>query len=363
MVQSPNHSDTDRGYGVFLPCKPDQFKEFVAGLLGRPQTITGRVRGDFEIDRQSIETTYLLVEQRITSQNDSSRISFSISISYDDASTVTLDSYEDFVAYTETKPLLVTRVALSWVYLIQFRNRSVPERQQIDVWFAIRDQDERENYSPQLHYPLPLERHLERIHGRQGMMFRIMHTNRTWVNDLESLITSHLRTYLIPVSRVRVWMSSNSGWIGLFSGAAFEVASIIFLLKHLSEQTEAFRQRAKALTTDMPSDIAQISSRVDLIIDILSSRTVSTQGITVVLFILVSLLLAILIGALIGSKSSFPTMSYILINKTSEERKRRFVTYTENSPTKFALAVIGGITIGVVGNIAYYFLAKQLSLQ
>lgn len=36
---------------VVLPCPPDQFREFIAGLFGCPQTITGSVDGPFEVTK------------------------------------------------------------------------------------------------------------------------------------------------------------------------------------------------------------------------------------------------------------------------------------------------------------------------
>lgn len=354
---------SQQDYAVVLPCRPDQFSEFIAGLLGRPQTITGRVRGDFEIDRSSIENTYHLIEQRILSQNEGSRISFSLSISYDDATTVTLDSYEDFQSYTEVKPLVVTRVALSWVYLLRFRNRTVPERQQVDIWFTINADDGA--YGHDLSFD-PINRYESRIDkmlGRQGMTFRVMHTNRTWGNDLEALITSHLRTYLTPPKAVTAWMTSNSGWIGFGSGAVFEISLIAYYLSVLSQQTTTFLERARALSTDTGDGVAQISRKLDLVIDVLANRTISTQSFSAVLYLLFSVIISCFLGFWIGSHAEFPTQSYILINRPSEVRKKRFIEVYANNPIRFALTVIGAIVVGVLGNIAYYYVAKQLLLQ
>jgi hypothetical protein len=40
---------------VVLPCPPDQFREFIAGLLGRLQTIEFVVKGPFELTKDNAE--------------------------------------------------------------------------------------------------------------------------------------------------------------------------------------------------------------------------------------------------------------------------------------------------------------------
>jgi hypothetical protein len=51
-------------YAVILPCEPEDFREFISGLLGKPQTITKHIPGPFELTRHDIEDFYHLVVQR-----------------------------------------------------------------------------------------------------------------------------------------------------------------------------------------------------------------------------------------------------------------------------------------------------------
>jgi hypothetical protein len=86
---------TDRST-MLLPCAPDQFGDFVAGLLGKPQTIERSIKGPFVVTKDDIENLHHLIEQRVSSQNERTLIQFTCRIVYDDDSSVLLNSFPDF---------------------------------------------------------------------------------------------------------------------------------------------------------------------------------------------------------------------------------------------------------------------------
>jgi hypothetical protein len=53
------------GYSVVLPCGLDHFREFIAGLLGQPQTINCEIFGSFELSRVDVENLLHPIEQRV----------------------------------------------------------------------------------------------------------------------------------------------------------------------------------------------------------------------------------------------------------------------------------------------------------
>jgi hypothetical protein len=83
---------TNAEYAFILPCKPEDFRDFVGGLLGRPQTITGIFFGPFEVNKSDIENFHHLVVQRVGQQNEGTLVQFTVSIVYDDESSVLLNS-------------------------------------------------------------------------------------------------------------------------------------------------------------------------------------------------------------------------------------------------------------------------------
>lgn len=120
---------------VVLPCPPDQFRDFIAGLLGRAQTIESVVDGPFEVDKHSVENLFHLIQQRIGSQNEATLVQFTSRVIYNDNSSVLLNSLESFLTYNEVKPLISVGLHLSWTYLIKFQNKPFPEKQGIVISF------------------------------------------------------------------------------------------------------------------------------------------------------------------------------------------------------------------------------------
>jgi hypothetical protein len=208
----------EQDYAVLLPCSPASFGDFISGLLGKPQTISGQVQGFFEVDRDDIANIFQLLDQRISQQNEAHLIQFSILIEYSDSTTVLINSIEDFYNYAEVRPRESIGFQLSWTYLIKFIDRNVPEKQTIEI--AFRDSWKR-------YRPLdPLEPFGGRFEESYvGFYYKIHHTARTWGVDLASLIEGHLQTARREkISKRLLWVSDNKGWI------IFWTALVLFLV-------------------------------------------------------------------------------------------------------------------------------------
>src|SRR4051812_22283351 len=100
---------------VSLPCTPDTFKQFVSGLLGSAQTIERSFAGTFELEHSEINNIFQLVNQRVTQQNESSLLEFTIKLIYNDKSSVLLNSLSEFEHYREVRPIASSCAHLSWV--------------------------------------------------------------------------------------------------------------------------------------------------------------------------------------------------------------------------------------------------------
>jgi hypothetical protein len=127
----------EHNYGVVLPCSPEMFSDFISRLLGKPQTISGYVRGFFEINRDDIANMFYLLDQRISQQNDAHLIQFSILIVYNDDTTVLINSIDEFVKYAEVRPRESIGFQLSWTYLIKFIEEMFQRSRQLRFLFGI----------------------------------------------------------------------------------------------------------------------------------------------------------------------------------------------------------------------------------
>ena len=244
---------------VILPCEPDQFRNFISGLLGRPQTITRDLVGPYELTRADVDNLYHLLDQRIRSQNEGTLIQFTARIRYDDKSSVLLNSFSDFQAYNEVRPMISTALALSWTFLIKFRNKNYPEKQQIDVNFGTDGGvvyfggDERFG----AHIP---------FHSGGYIQTQISHTDRSWGTDIDALLKGHLETLKKMESRFRVLANQYSGWLGWFAGILVGASGLFAI----SQATDGLVQRylAEAKKAAAVSDIA---AKIDFLTHVVAS--------------------------------------------------------------------------------------------
>jgi hypothetical protein len=231
---------------VILPCSPDQFREFIAGLLGQPQTIRRFLPAPFEVTKDDAINLFHLLDQRLSSQNDATLIQFTASLRYDDNSSVVLNSFEDFYAYNEVKPLVSDGLDLNWTYLIQFPNKTVPEKQNIDVTFS----------SEHHHRPPHVFIEYERLGS--GISIQIQHTARTWGVDIDALLTGHLKLLEKQIPWSRRIANKYSGQIGFLSAATAILVGLVLsylVADHFSVAYLALAQALKGSEVSTASDL------------------------------------------------------------------------------------------------------------
>ena len=207
-------------YAVMLPCRPEDFKEFVSGLLGKPQTITKRFLGKFDISKEDIESFHHVLTQRVAQQNEGKLIQFTIKIVYDDNSSVLLNSLEDFIHYNEVRHVSSIAAHLTWTFLVLFPDRKVPEKQTIEISIITNTEKQMPFYDEDLPFFL--------MHSpKKGYItFQISHTARTWGGDIEALLSGHIKNLLQPASKIRNYIREHDGLIALFVGLTFFIIAL-----------------------------------------------------------------------------------------------------------------------------------------
>jgi hypothetical protein len=176
---------------IILPVQEDDFRKFISGLLGKPQKNESRYDITFTLDITDIENIYYLVNQRVMQQNEAILALFSISMYYDDNTSVTMNSIDDFMSYKELRPLSVVNIIISWVYLLKFQDRSVSERQMIDVAIStensmVINSKPSETGSLSRIFKTPKE---------YNVLVSISHTARTWAADISNLLDGQIKKW------------------------------------------------------------------------------------------------------------------------------------------------------------------------
>lgn len=337
-------------FGVMLPCAPDQFGEFVSGLLGKPQTIEKSMHGIFELERQDVVNTFHLLDQRIHQQNDASLIQFTVRILYDDDSSVLLNSISDFESYTEIRPIASIGVVLSWTYLIKFKNKRVPEKQEVSLSF--RSGDDEIGVGSLIVDDGIVVRKSRSWYG-SGIFLRVSHTERTWGVDIESLLTGHVKSLFKHSSNAEKFIYKNSGEIGLSAGIIFFLSAIVGVVITSSRFIEVYLDKVHALSTETANSAVVMASKLDFLVEVISTGVWPRFIFSVIVFLLISLILSIALGVWVGTKADNRPMSYVLLSKAAVERRSKSITKLQRDWYMFAVSVAVSVVTGVVSNIIF----------
>lgn len=354
----PNTLRAIEGASVILPCEPDQFREFIAGLLGKPQTITRVVDGPFEVTREDVESLFHLVKQRLTSQNDAQMIQFTARVIYDDNSSVLLASLEELLNYSEVKPLVSVGLALSWTLLVKFQNKPFPERQQIDVRFiadggrmTIRRNGLRTNIVDEI---IPS--------FSDFMDIRISHTDRTWATDIDALISGHLgllRKELFGLKRITTRFAAWLGWLTF--GVALAISGfggIKIAAKLSADSLSAVKQAlgGSAVTLD------RLGHKIDVLAQVIATGTWERLSLYSLGYTVLALAVSIALGIFVGTSADFSRPSFVLLTRSATQKRKAVLESLDGGMRKVIFGVVGSILLSLLGSYLFSVLVDTLGV-
>lgn len=337
-----------------LPCPPDQFRDFIAGLLGKPQTIERYVEGPFELTKPDAENLYHLLDQRISSQNDATLVQFTARIIYSDNSSVLLNSFSDFQSYNEVKPLISTGLHLSWTYLIQFKNKSFPEKQNIDISFI--SDPSQEARARLVTGSADFIRVTHIIDTRSTpCAIRIQHTDRTWGVDIEALLKGQIETLRKPQSSGRRIANQYAGMIG-FATSATAILVSLFLSYLVAEHfSSEYASQAKALRGSTAEALAR---QIDFLTGLVASGAWTRFSLVLLFVGTVVIIGAIVCGVFISDQASQQGKTFVLLTKRATDAMHQYKQLHQRSWYSLPAAIIGTILLGVLANLIFYLILK-----
>lgn len=336
--------DAGGNYGIMLPCAPEDFGEFVSGLLGKPQTIEKGFSGSFDISRKDAINTFHLVDQRIRQQNEASLVQFTVRIIYEDDSSVLLSSLDELLHYSEVKPLVSTGIVLSWSYLIKFRNKKVPEKQDIDLSF-ISDMRRRRGIVIGIEEFSDLR--------MPGIMLRVKHTDRTWGVDIESLLSGHVESLLRVESRKARFVRHNSGRIGFLVGSLFFLGAIggafWASIRFVRSQTE----NLQTLRSTTQGNSQYFQTQIDLLLDMLVSGVWTRFTFATLGFLVLALVVSIFLAVWVESSANKAPFSFVNLSRKAEERRDHLLGQQKRDWLMFCASILTSVAAGVVSNLLF----------
>lgn len=344
IEDSSEVADFQKGY-LTLPFNEEQFKGFIKGLLGTPQTIKKRIKGTFEIQLKDLQNFHDLINQRVTQQNNGKLIQLKTQIYYSDESSVLLSSYEQLLTYNEVKPVVSEAVRMTWTYLIQFADKDVPEKQEIELLVVSTLQ---RNVIEDDDIPVILPQWGE-------FQIIVKHTARTWGADIESLITNQINSILVPGSNLRLFIRKNRDRIGFLAGVLFLISS----LASIFFSTRSFNNEEIGKVKTFLTNNSDVNSKADYLLNYIAENSQSFFFIKSQLFIVVSVFAAILLGAWVTSLADNTIRSYIILTREAKKSRDRLVKQGERQFVWFWISIGFSILTGIASNFIFQWLTNR----
>lgn len=324
----------EHGY-VQLPYDEEQFRDFLRSLLGSSQSLSSFIEGPFVVDREQIASLYHLLQQRISQQNAGTLAHFSAAISQSDGTTVELQSVDELYTYNEVRDVTTTAVQLIWDFVIQFPEKSSPEKQRIVISIATQQFDiiDQPLFPPQY----------VRISPRSGIAVRIEHTERTWGSDILGLLTSHIKSLSLPGSRWRKFLRDKTWMIIIPFLILFMGGSIVSIFVASNRFGDSLQ-----IPFDSPD-----SEKLSHITEIVSSGNWAEFYIAVVVFLLFAWIVAAVFAILIDIAAVKYDRSAVVLTRNDQRAWEKIQGKDRVQWLRFASVVVLNIVVGVSANALF----------
>lgn len=335
-----------KGYLTF-PLDGEQFKDFISGLLGKPQSITKSIIGNFEIHLSDLQSMYELINQRVIQQNKGRLLQFTSKIYYTDRSSVQLGTYEELITYNEVKPVISTAVKLTWDYLIHFADKTHPEKQVIELLIVT---------APE--YLINEENDVQLFYIPTQGQFRINieHTARSFGADIENTLTNQIKSLFKKENSFKQFIRKQSGNIGLTFALIFLLMCIIgaYIVTRNFINTEIEKVKTFTVISSKTAD-----EKLNFLTSYIASGVSSQHYFKVGVFLLIALILSIIFGAWINETAeNNRTPSFIVLTRKSLENRDRVIEKLKHKWRWFFISILISIVTGVITNYIFKIIVE-----
>jgi len=332
-----------------LPIKKEDLGSFISGLLGQQQTIERELDVYFDISHDWLINVHQLINQRIQMQAEASLVQFVAVIYLSDGLKRTLTSVEAFENYSETQKNLPIGIKLIWNYLIKFPHKDIPEKQQI-------------TFSAKIHFYGDSKDFIDDDYffERSVIQYQIDHTERTWGDDIESLMANKIDEVVRVESKFDK-IYNISRYILLIIIGIFGLNSLLtFRDKIRSEKIQdKILSYQDTFVDKLPSsDI--ISKKIDYLVTIFE-KSQQQHGISiwVILAIVLSVISIFAFVAIYLDSTKKSLHSFLVLSQKSKAHRAKIL----KKESRLNIIIIGSyilsIIAGIIGNYGYNWIVNQ----
>lgn len=327
-----------------MPIKKKDFGDFIANLLGQAETISGVTTGTFEASHDWLVHVHHLIDQRINQQSSSALVDFSAKLKYDKGPDRRITTIDGFLHFNEAKIVSTKSISITWTYLVTFPNKPTPEKQEISLQLFT---EKTAAISSEFSVVVPT------ITTSTGMAkFSVSHTERTWGDDIASLLSREIET----IFEEKSWFSKIAGY-SVFIVALGMLAMGIFIPDYI-EQIIREKERAAIFLSVIPAgatlESLGINEKLNLAIKLLDpdNRLFIGQAWYRAISFIVGTGLAITTLIIFSRENP----SFILITNKDKEIASKLKISNNKYFVKKVISYLLAVTTGIAGNYAYYYM-------
>jgi hypothetical protein len=324
---------------INIPIKRNDFGRFVSDLLGQPEIIVFNKSGHFTVDFSWLKHIHHLLNQRITQQSNCDLVDFSARFDFTSGGSRKLTSVNTFLNFNEAKIVRTESIKIIWTYLISFPNKKTPEKQEIELYLANGDIQEEEGF-------------IIKFFGRSYVSLKIRHTERTWGDDLFTILEREVNT----IFEKKPSYKKTKKAIMIISSFIFIL--IGFLLPDYMQDIIREKELANIYTQFMPNGLniqdMDMNNKINFIIRLLDPINKIYQ--VPEIYRIISIIFGAILSFFTIYFFSQSKKSFILITKEDIDDKNEYDKKNKQSIFINVISYVFAISAGILANYAYYYL-------
>ncbi|NEP82014.1 MAG: hypothetical protein F6K39_30045 [Okeania sp. SIO3B3] len=366
-LEIPNISMERNKSSISLSVNREAFTEFVVSLLGKPESVEGYIEGAFEIDFGGFEQLNYIIDDRITKQNQSVLVEFRAKLFFNDNSSLSFSGVKSFQEYKERRNLICTGFIFTWVYLVEFHDKKVPEKQEISVFSveegtpsSAKSESKKEKSISQI-FDVGFADQIPKI------SYSIRCTNQGWGIEISELVRNCIKGFVktdVPFAgfRRKVIEILEEFPLSFFYLLLFLVLPFI---DSKDNSTSCLNLSDKI--SQFLGDNISVGEKVDFLIKFVNAcdpKTSETKdsinfffliGIIFTLIVLTFVLLMLIIWLI-----KLPTYRFLLFTEASEKERDQYFRRVSSRRNFWWIVVVAGFIVGVSASIFSSYLLEWL---
>jgi len=340
---------TEHGY-VTLPYNDNQFKSFIVGLLGKPQTIAKNFYGYFEIDRDTIINLHEILTQRINQQNEAFLVHFHAKIVFDDRSSILLNSIEALLSYNETRKIYPIGLHLTWNFMVKFNDKDVPEKQEIEV--AIIDSGYN---APDFDGDPKIPYHRR---GQGYINCTIKHTARTWGVDMTGILDNFFEGIIINRGKIRDYFLKHDEVFIVLMLVFFTGSAMIGGYFSFNNLTNKVNERIIEILNLNGTEILSADEKINILFEMSTNKEWNQYYFYLILFAFIMLFISIPFIQWTVRSFNYDKYSHILLTKEAYKVKESSFKSIRKDKMSFVLSILLSILCSVLANFLFVWLTQ-----